>query len=47
MVAPVTIGEGGVIGAGSTITKDTPAHELTISRAKQTTVLGWLKRMRK
>ncbi len=47
MVAPVTLGEGGVIGAGSTITKDTPANELTVSRAKQTTVLGWLKRMRK
>ena len=47
MVAPVKLGEGSVIGAGSTITKDTPDNELTISRAKQTTVLGWLKRMRK
>ncbi len=47
MVAPITLGEGSVIGAGSTITKDTPANELTISRAKQTTVLGWLKRMHK
>lgn len=47
MVAPVTLGEGSVIGAGSTITKDTPANELTISRARQSTILGWLKRTRK
>jgi bifunctional UDP-N-acetylglucosamine pyrophosphorylase / glucosamine-1-phosphate N-acetyltransferase len=46
MVAPVTIGEGSIIGAGSVITKDAPSGELTVSRAKQVTVTGWLKKNR-
>ena len=41
LVAPVTVCKGSTIGAGSTITKDTPADELTLSRSKQTTVSGW------
>ena len=41
LVAPVTIGRGTTIGAGSTITRDTPPGELTFSRAKQVTVSGW------
>jgi len=41
LVAPVTVGRGATIGAGSTITKDTPAGELTLSRSKQTTIKGW------
>lgn len=41
LVAPVTVGEGATIGAGSTITKDVPAGELTLSRAREKTVLGW------
>jgi bifunctional UDP-N-acetylglucosamine pyrophosphorylase/glucosamine-1-phosphate N-acetyltransferase len=41
LVAPVKIAEGATIGAGSTITKDTPANELTFSRVKQKTVKGW------
>ena len=41
LVAPVTVGRGATIGAGSTITKDAPAWELTLSRSKQTTVDGW------
>lgn len=41
LVAPVTVGEGATIGAGSTITKDAPAGELTLSRAKQLTLKGW------
>lgn len=41
LVAPVTVGKGATIGAGSTITKDTPAGELTLSRAKQVSVQGW------
>ncbi len=41
LVAPVTIGRGATIGAGSTITKDAPADSLTLSRAKQTSISGW------
>lgn len=41
LVAPVTVGRGATIGAGSTITKDTPSGELTLSRAKQISVPGW------
>ncbi len=41
LVAPVEVGAGATIGAGSTITRDAPAGELTVSRAKQTTINGW------
>ena len=41
LVAPVTVGKGATIGAGSTITRDAPQDALTLSRSKQTTVQGW------
>lgn len=41
LVAPVTIGAGATIAAGSTITKDAPDGELSISRGRQVTVKGW------
>jgi len=41
LVAPVSVGEGATIGAGSTITKDAPAQTLTLSRAKQVTIKDW------
>ncbi len=41
LVAPVNLAHGTVIGAGSTITKDTPEDELTLSRSKQITIKGW------
>ena len=41
LVAPVTIGKGATIGAGSTITKNAPAGQLTLSRGQQTTISGW------
>ncbi|HXC09780.1 MAG TPA: bifunctional UDP-N-acetylglucosamine diphosphorylase/glucosamine-1-phosphate N-acetyltransferase GlmU [Steroidobacteraceae bacterium] len=41
LVAPVRIGVGATIGAGSTITQNAPDGELTLTRAKQTTVAGW------
>lgn len=41
LVAPVAIGAGATIGAGSTVTKDAPAGDLTLSRAQQKTVAGW------
>ncbi|WP_424895157.1 bifunctional UDP-N-acetylglucosamine diphosphorylase/glucosamine-1-phosphate N-acetyltransferase GlmU [Tepidimonas sp. HKU79] len=41
LVAPVTLGAGGTIGAGSTVTKDTPPGALTVARAKPVTVPNW------
>lgn len=43
LVAPVRVARNATIGAGSTITKDTPADKLTLSRAKQITLEGWTK----
>ncbi|HET7832901.1 MAG TPA: bifunctional UDP-N-acetylglucosamine diphosphorylase/glucosamine-1-phosphate N-acetyltransferase GlmU [Gallionella sp.] len=47
LVAPVTVGKGATIGAGSTITRDTPADELTLSRCKQLTIKGWKRPVKK
>lgn len=41
LVAPVIIAEGATIGAGSTITQNAPANQLTIGRARQHTVDNW------
>lgn len=41
LVAPVTVGKNATIGAGSTITSNTPAEQLTLSRAKQMSVPSW------
>ena len=41
LVAPVTIGKNATIGAGSSITKDTPENQLTLSRVKQISIAGW------
>jgi bifunctional UDP-N-acetylglucosamine pyrophosphorylase/glucosamine-1-phosphate N-acetyltransferase len=41
LVAPVRIARGSYIGAGSTISKDTPAGQLTVGRARQVTIPGW------
>ncbi|PKM42839.1 MAG: UDP-N-acetylglucosamine diphosphorylase/glucosamine-1-phosphate N-acetyltransferase [Gammaproteobacteria bacterium HGW-Gammaproteobacteria-1] len=41
LVAPVTVHDNATIGAGSTITKDAPAGELTLSRNKQMSIAGW------
>ncbi len=41
LVAPVTVGNGATIGAGSTITKNAPTDALTLSRGKQITITGW------
>ena len=41
LVAPVAIGEGATIGAGSTITHDAPAEKLTIARVQQRTIEEW------
>lgn len=47
LVAPVTVGKGATIGAGSTITKDAPDGQLTLSRAKQITISGWQRPVKK
>jgi len=41
LVAPVRVGKGATIGAGTTLTKDAPADQLTLSRAKQLSLAGW------
>ena len=41
LVAPITVGEGATIGAGSTVTRSVPAGKLTVARAKQMTLDGW------
>lgn len=43
LIAPVTIGKGATIGAGTTLSKDAEADKLTLSRAKQRTIEGWHK----
>ena len=41
LIAPVTVGDGATIGAGTTVAKDAPAGKLTISRVRQMVVEGW------
>ena len=41
LVAPITIGAGATIGGGSTVTKNAPAGELTLVRARQVQIEGW------
>jgi bifunctional UDP-N-acetylglucosamine pyrophosphorylase/glucosamine-1-phosphate N-acetyltransferase len=41
LIAPVTIGAGGTVGGGSTVTQDTPAQALTVARGKQVSIANW------
>lgn len=47
LVAPIEIGEGATLGAGSVITKPAPGNELTLERAKQVTITGWKRPVKK
>jgi bifunctional UDP-N-acetylglucosamine pyrophosphorylase/glucosamine-1-phosphate N-acetyltransferase len=46
LVAPVTIGDGAVVGAGSVITSDVEADSLAIERSEQKGIAGWARRFR-
>jgi len=41
LVAPITVGAGATIGAGSTVVNEVPAAKLTVARAKQVTIENW------
>jgi bifunctional UDP-N-acetylglucosamine pyrophosphorylase/glucosamine-1-phosphate N-acetyltransferase len=41
LIAPITLGDGATIGGGSTLSKDAPAGQLTVARARQATLAGW------
>jgi bifunctional UDP-N-acetylglucosamine pyrophosphorylase / glucosamine-1-phosphate N-acetyltransferase len=41
LVAPITVGAGATIAAGSTVTRQVPAKKLTLARARQVTIEGW------
>lgn len=47
LVAPVKVGRGATLGAGTTLTQDAPEDQLTISRTRQTTVAGWQRPVKK
>ena len=47
LVAPVVIGKNATIGAGSTITQNTPDDKLTLSRNKQSTISKWKRPLKK
>jgi bifunctional UDP-N-acetylglucosamine pyrophosphorylase/glucosamine-1-phosphate N-acetyltransferase len=47
LIAPVTVGKNATIGAGSTITKNAPAEQLTLSRPAQYSVPGWQRPVKK
>ncbi|MBP2628342.1 MAG: Bifunctional protein glmU [Firmicutes bacterium] len=44
LVAPVTVGKGAYVAAGSTITKDVPSDALGVARARQSNIEGWVNR---
>lgn len=47
LIAPVTVGDGATIGAGSTISRNVPPDELTLSRPRQVTKEGWKRPIKK
>jgi bifunctional UDP-N-acetylglucosamine pyrophosphorylase/glucosamine-1-phosphate N-acetyltransferase len=47
LVAPVTIGAGGTVGAGSTISKTTPPGALSVARGKQVSLTNWNRPVKK
>ena len=47
LVAPVTVGRGATLGAGTTLTKNAPPDRLTVSRARQVTIENWTRPVKK
>lgn len=47
LVAPVTVGKGATLAAGTTLTRDAPAGKLTMSRVRQETIEGWQRPQKK
>ncbi|HEX2925284.1 MAG TPA: bifunctional UDP-N-acetylglucosamine diphosphorylase/glucosamine-1-phosphate N-acetyltransferase GlmU [Ruminiclostridium sp.] len=47
LVAPVTVGQGAYVAAGSTVTKDVPPDALGVARARQVNIEGWAEKHRK
>jgi len=47
LIAPVTVGKNATIGAGSTITKNTPENQLTLTRSKQLSIAAWQRPLKK
>jgi bifunctional UDP-N-acetylglucosamine pyrophosphorylase / glucosamine-1-phosphate N-acetyltransferase len=47
LVAPIKVGAGATVGAGSTVSNDVPAGKLTVARARQTTIEGWIRPVKK
>ena len=47
LVAPIRVGQGAYIGAGSTLTKDVPGDALGVARGRQRNIEGWVPRFRK
>ena len=47
LVAPVTVGRGATLGAGTTLTRNAPPDTLTISRSKQMSISGWKRPVKK
>lgn len=43
LVAPITLGAGGTVGGGSTLTKSTPAGALSVARGRQVSIANWLR----
>ena len=41
LVAPIRVGDGATIGAGSTVSREVPPGGLTLARARQVTIPGW------
>jgi bifunctional UDP-N-acetylglucosamine pyrophosphorylase/glucosamine-1-phosphate N-acetyltransferase len=47
LVAPIVIGDGATVGAGSTVTREVPSGGLTVARSRQATIPGWQRPARK